>query len=66
MSSFAFRNLKSAFSNLRIAFKISPLYLHQTMEEINLLLGNRNRAKNKKTKTATLKSIVTFQVEQQP
>ena len=35
------------------------------MEEIDSLLGNRNRAKNKKTKTATLKNIVTFQVEQQ-
>ena len=36
------------------------------MEETESLLGNRNRAKNKKTKTATLKNILTFQVEQQP
>ena len=36
------------------------------MEEIDSLLGNRNRAKNEKAKTATLKNILTFQVEQQP
>ena len=36
------------------------------MEEIDSLLGNRNHAKNEKTKTATLKNVATFQVEQQP
>ena len=40
------------------------LYLLRTNDEIDSFLENRILAKNKKTKTATLKNIVTFQVEQ--
>ena len=36
------------------------------MEEIDSLFGSRNPAKNETTKTATLKNIITFHVEQQP
>ena len=64
ISSFAFLSLYSNFSNLRITFKTSPLYLFRTIDEIDSFLGNRILAKNKKTKTATLKNVDTFQVEQ--
>ena len=63
ISSFAFLSLLSTFSNLRIAFKTSPLYLFRTIDQIVSFLGNRILAKNKKTKTATLKNFVTFQTE---
>ena len=36
------------------------------MDDIDSFLGNRILAKNKKTKTATVRNNVTFQVEQTP
>ena len=65
ISSFAFLSLKSNFSSFFTILRILSPHLDHIIAAIDYILGKRIFARNKNTSTATLKTILNFQVEQQ-